>query len=185
MIRQKPLTVFVSALVVPLALLGAACGSSGGGSSAAPSPTTASPTASPTTSKNATPATVAIAKTGLGSVLVDSRGRTLYQFGADSGTTSTCSGACAANWPPLVASGTPTVGGGAKASLVGTTTRSDGKTQVTYNGHPVYLFVGDSKAGDTNGQGLTAFGGTWSALTSAGNKASGSASSSGGGGSGY
>ncbi|MDQ1520153.1 MAG: hypothetical protein QOI55_1226, partial [Actinomycetota bacterium] len=106
---------------------------------------------------------------------------TVYLFGADKGTKSACSGACAVNWPPLVASGTPTAGSGAKASLVGTSTRSDGKKQVTYNGHPVYLFARDQKAGDTNGQGVNAFGGSWFALTPAGSQASGSGSGSGSG----
>jgi predicted lipoprotein with Yx(FWY)xxD motif len=67
-------------------------------------------------------------------------------------------------------------------SRVRTTTRSDGKQQVTYNGHPLYLYQGDEKAGDTQGQGITAFGGGWYALTPAGNQVSGQASSSGGGG---
>ena len=75
----------------------------------------------------------------------------------------------------------PTVGSGANASLVGTTTRSDGNPQVTYNGHPLYLYTGDNEAGDTNGQGSTAFGGGWFALSPAGNEVSGQGSSSGGG----
>jgi predicted lipoprotein with Yx(FWY)xxD motif len=74
------------------------------------------------------------------------------------------------NWPPLVTSGTPTVGNGAATSLVGTATRSGGEQQVIYNGHPLYLFSGDQKAGDTNGQGVNAFGGSWYALTAAGNR---------------
>jgi predicted lipoprotein with Yx(FWY)xxD motif len=102
--------------------------------------------------------------------LVDAQGRTVYLFGADTGTKSACSGACAVNWPPLVTSGTPTVGNGAATSLVGTATRSGGEKQVLYNGHPLYLFAGDQKAGDTNGQGVNAFGGSWYALTSAGDQ---------------
>ena len=132
-----------------------------------------------------TAATVGVANTGLGNILVNSAGRTLYMFGKDTGTQSTCTGACAQNWPPLLATGTPTVGSGATASMLGTTTRSDGGRQVTYNGHPLYLFVGDKKPGDTNGQGLTAFGGSWFALSAAGNQVSGQASNSGGGGLGY
>jgi predicted lipoprotein with Yx(FWY)xxD motif len=175
MIRRRHTTLFASAVLVSLALLAAACGSNGDDSASG----------SPATTKSGTTATVAVANTNLGGVLVDSRGRTLYLFGADSGTKSACSGACAVNWPPLMVSGAPTVGSGAKASLVGTSTRSDGKKQVTYNGHPVYLFAGDQKAGDTNGQGVNAFGGSWYALTSAGDQASGQASSSGSGSSGY
>ena len=116
----------------------------------------------------------------LGNVLVNSKGRTLYHFLADQGTTSSCSGACAANWPPLRASGTPKAGKGTQASLLSTSPRSDGKAQVVYNGHPVYTFQGDKKAGDTTGQGVNAFGGQWFALSGTGNDVTGSASSSGG-----
>jgi predicted lipoprotein with Yx(FWY)xxD motif len=121
----------------------------------------------------------------LGNILVDSQGRTLYLFQKDSGTTSSCTGACAAAWPPLRVNGQPTVGSGANASMVGTTTRSDGNPQVTYNGHPLYLYAGDQNPGDTNGQGLTAFGGGWFAVSPAGNQVSGQGSNSGGGGYGY
>ena len=95
-------------------------------------------------------------------------GRTLYLFTKDSGTKSACSGACAAAWPPLRANGKPAAGSGASAALVGTT----GGAQVTYNGHPLYYFVKDKKARDTNGEGLTAFGGTWFAVSAAGNRVS-------------
>jgi len=88
---------------------------------------------------------------------------------------------CAVNWPPLRANGKPTLGSGANASLVGTTMRSDGKPQVTYNGHPLYLFTGDQKAGDTNGEGINAFGGLWYAVSPSGNQVSGASSGSGGG----
>jgi predicted lipoprotein with Yx(FWY)xxD motif len=81
---------------------------------------------------------------------------------------STCSGACAIDWPPLRATGKSTVGSGANRSLVATNARLDGTTQVTYNGHPVYVFSGDQEPGDTNGQGVNAFGGLWYALSPAG-----------------
>jgi predicted lipoprotein with Yx(FWY)xxD motif len=145
--------------VVP-ALVLSACGSDNSNNSS-------SSTTTPN-SQNAQSGTVDVAKTGLGNVLVDSQGRTLYRFLADQGTTSECSGACATNWPPLEASGKPTAGKGADASMIGTTARSDGGTQVTYNGHPVYTFMGDKKAGDTNGEGLVAFGAAWFALSPAG-----------------
>jgi predicted lipoprotein with Yx(FWY)xxD motif len=177
MIRHRK-TLFAGTALASLALIAAACGSSGGSSSASKSPSAS--TTKPASSQSAPPATVAIAKTNLGNVLVDAQGRTLYMFGADMGTTSACSGACAQNWPPLLASGQTTGGSGAKTSLVGTTTRSDGTQQVTYDGHPVYRFAGDHKAGDTNGQGLNAFGGIWSALTSAGGQVAASAPSGGG-----
>ena len=83
-------------------------------------------------------------------------------------------------WPPLLATGKPTAGTGLTASKLGTITRSGGKQQVTYNGHPLYLFIKDQKAGQTTGQGVTAFGAAWFALTPSGNQASATASSSGG-----
>jgi predicted lipoprotein with Yx(FWY)xxD motif len=113
-----------------------------------------------------------------------SRGRTLYLFAKDMGTTSACSAACATAWPPLRASGKPVAGSGVKSSLLGTTKRSDGNPQVTYNGHPLYLYVGDQKAGDTNGQDVNAFGARWYALTASGTQVAGTAPGSGGG-SGY
>jgi predicted lipoprotein with Yx(FWY)xxD motif len=170
MTRSRPITFLASAAVIPLvALTIAACG--GGGAATAATPTTSS----------GAPATVGVASTGLGSILVNSSGRTLYLFKADVGTKSACTGACAAAWPPLLVTGKPTAGAGLTASKLGTTTRSGGKQQVTYNGHPLYLFVQDHKPGQTTGQGVTAFGDPWFALTPAGNQASGSASSSGGG----
>jgi predicted lipoprotein with Yx(FWY)xxD motif len=104
----------------------------------------------------------------LGKILVDSNGRTLYLFTKDSGTKSACVGMCATPWPPLLANGTPKAGSGATASLVGTAPRSGGQSQVTYNGHPLYTFIKDKSAGDTNGEGLTAFGGRWFAVSPAG-----------------
>jgi len=171
MTRSRPITFLAGAAAVALVAL-AAVGCGGGA--------TVSPAPPKSTSGHA--ATVSVATTGLGKLLVDSKGRTLYLFQKDSGTRSTCSGACASAWPPLRAKGKPTVGSGAIASKAGTTTRSDGKQQVTYNGHPLYLYADDEKAGDTEGQGVTAFGAGWYALTPAGNQVSGQASSSGGGG---
>jgi len=147
MTPKRFITLLVSAAVVALAALTvAACGSGGGTATALPKTTSGQP------------ATVGVANSGLGKILVDSQGRTLYLFQKDSGTTSTCAGACASDWPPLMANGKPTAGSEASASMLGTSTRSDGKPQVTYNGHPLYLYVGDQKAGDTNGQGVSAFG---------------------------
>jgi predicted lipoprotein with Yx(FWY)xxD motif len=175
MTRTRSITFLASgAALLLVALAVAGCGSSGSSSSSAP----------PTTSSGRQ-ATVGISNTGLGKILVNSQGRTLYLFGKDSGTTSACTGACAGNWPPLRANGKPTLGTGADASLVGTIQRSDGKQQVTYNGHPLYLFKGDKKPGDTNGEGLTAFGGTWYVLSSSGNQVVAQSPSSGGGGYGY
>jgi predicted lipoprotein with Yx(FWY)xxD motif len=124
----------------------------------------------------------------LGNILVDSQGRTLYLFQADSGTKSACTGACATAWPPLRASGKPIAGTGITASKLGTATRSDGKPQVTYNGHPLYRFANDQSPGNANGQGVNAFGGLWYVLSPAGTAVTTSPSSSssgGGGGGGY
>jgi predicted lipoprotein with Yx(FWY)xxD motif len=121
-------------------------------------------------SANGQPATIGVADSGLGKILVDSHRRTLYLFKKDSGTKSACTGTCASAWPPLRSSGNPVVRGRADASLVGTTPRSDGKPQATYNGHPLYRFVKDTKSGDTKGEGLTAFGGTWFAVSPAGSE---------------
>jgi predicted lipoprotein with Yx(FWY)xxD motif len=122
------------------------------------------------TTPNGESATLGVADHDLGEILVDSQGRTLYLFDKDSGTTSTCTGECANNWPPLEVNGKTTEGDGADAALVGTTARSDGKRQVTYNGHPVYLFEGDKKAGDTNGEGVNGFGAEWYVLAPSGKK---------------
>jgi len=100
----------------------------------------------------------------LGKVIVDAEGMTLYDFHKDKGTTSSCYGACAEAWPPLLTSGTPKAMGGAQASLLGTTQRKDGTLQVTYNGHPLYGFVEDQKPGETNGNDVDGFGAQWYAL---------------------
>jgi predicted lipoprotein with Yx(FWY)xxD motif len=123
---------------------------------------------------NAAPAAgrtvVSTASTGLGRILVNSRGHTLYQFEKDRNGKSACTGMCASFWPPLIASGKPQAAAGAKASLLGTTRRADGRMQVTYKGHPLYTFVKDTKKGQTNGEGLTAFGAQWFANSPAGAK---------------
>lgn len=111
---------------------------------------------------------VSTAKTSLGRILVDSSGRTLYLFGKDAKGKSACSGKCASFWPPLIASGTPRAAGGAKASLLGTSKRADGRRQVTYNHHPLYRFAQDAKKGQTHGEGLVAFGGHWYVVSPAG-----------------
>ena len=113
-------------------------------------------------------ATVKVAKSKLGSILVDSRGMTLYDFPPDKAGKSTCYGACAALWPPLLTKTMPTAGLGVHAALLGTTKRKDGKLEVTYNGHPLYFFVSDRKPGQTTGQGVNQFGAPWWVLSPAG-----------------
>ena len=169
MTRSRFITFFAAAAVVPLAALAlAGCGGNSSDRSASPAPSTTTTTSGP-------PGTVNVANSDLGTILVNAQGRTLYLFQKDSGTTSECTGACAAAWPPLHANGKPTVGSGATASMLGTTQRSDGAPQVTYNGHPLYLFSGDTQAGETTGQGSTAFGGAWYAVSPAGDQVTGSA----------
>jgi predicted lipoprotein with Yx(FWY)xxD motif len=118
-----------------------------------------------------TPRSSALAATTIGVAdghLVDPSGMTLYLFEADKSTTSTCSAACAAAWPPVTTQGDPEADGAAKADALGTTRRSDGATQVTYAGHPLYRFSGDTAPGDMNGAGSEAFGAEWYPVTPAG-----------------
>jgi predicted lipoprotein with Yx(FWY)xxD motif len=113
---------------------------------------------------------VAVAGSKVGRILVDGRGRTLYLFARDRNGKSACSGACATYWPPLIASGKPLAVAGAKASLLGTTRRADGRMQVTYRHHPLYTYVGDARKGQISGQGLDLSGGEWWVVSPAGNK---------------
>lgn len=116
------------------------------------------------------PATVASASSGLGRIIVDGRGRTLYLFEKDRRGASACSGVCVAYWPPLLTKGRPIAITGAKRSLLGTIRRADGTRQVTYAEHPLYFFSGDTKRGQTNGEGLKDFGAGWYALMPSGKK---------------
>jgi predicted lipoprotein with Yx(FWY)xxD motif len=174
MFSKAHVGVVASAASVPLAALAiSACGSSGSTKATTPVP--------PKTTSGGS-ATVGLESDDtLGKVLVDSRGRTLYLFQKDSSGRSACTGACAAAWPPLRANGPLRPGPGLTASKLATAPRSDGKPQVAYNGHPLYLYSGDTKVGDANGQGVNAFGAPWYAVSAAGDLVSAPASSSGGG----
>jgi predicted lipoprotein with Yx(FWY)xxD motif len=172
MTRTKPLSLLLAFAVVALvALVVAGCG--GGGDQA---------TAASSSSKAAGGSSmIGVSSVGnLGRVLVDSNGRSVYLFEKDTGPKSTCFGACATEWPPVTTSGKPKAGNGVTASMLGTTKRSDGKTQVTYNGHPLYLFEADRKPGDATGENVDAFGAEWYVLSPAGNKVVGKATGSGG-----
>jgi predicted lipoprotein with Yx(FWY)xxD motif len=157
------------------ALIATGCGSSstasggnagGGGTSAAPSANE-----------------LKTAKVGGSTLLTDSKGFTLYWFVPDTSTTSKCNGSCASFWPPV--KGPATAGPGVTGTL-GTITRSDGSTQATWNGHPLYTFKGDSAPGQANGNGKNLSGGVWHEIALSGAPASSSSSSgSGGGGYGY
>jgi len=149
----------IALVAVVVAGCGGSSGTVGGGSlyrNAKPAPKTAT-------------GTVSTRETKLGRILVDANGRTLYLFEKDKGATSSCSGACASIWPPLTA-GQAMAGARVTAADLGTTKRSDGKTEITYAGHPLYAYAGDQKPGDVAGQGLDQFGAEWYVLAPDGHK---------------
>jgi predicted lipoprotein with Yx(FWY)xxD motif len=157
--RKKPLLLAVAPIAVALAVAG--CGGGGGGGAYG----------STTPQKSgASSSTLRLAGLEPGKALVDGQGRTLYLFEADKGTASACSGACASIWPPVTTAAKATAGSGLSAAKLGTTKRSDGTLQVTYNGHPLYRYAADRKAGDVNGQGLDQFGAKWYVLNASGAK---------------
>ncbi len=165
-----------------LALAGlavAGCGSSGS-SSSGKTEAGGYPSASASTASGAAPSgaaaptagtAVTTMHTSLGTILAAGPKRlTVYLFAADTGSSSTCSEACAQAWPPVTTTGAPKAEGGAVAADLGTTTRSDGTKQVTYRGHPLYYYVSDSQAGETTGQGVNSFGAPWWVLAPAGSE---------------
>jgi predicted lipoprotein with Yx(FWY)xxD motif len=148
-----------AALLAALTVAVAACGGgddAGSGTAATAAPTTAA-------AQETNGATVAVASSSLGDILVDAEGRTLYAFTKDQGDQSACSGECATNWPALT--GTATAGTGAQAGLLSSSMQANGSSQVTYGGRPLYHFAGDTKPGDLNGQGV---GNVWFAVTADG-----------------
>ena len=154
MIRSKRVGVVVFMAAIALAVAG--CGGAyGGGSSPAKA--------------NSGTASVDVANSNLGKILVDGSGRTLYLFEADKGTSSKCDGACASVWPPLTSKGiSPSAGAGVAAAKLGTAKRGDGTVGVTYNGHPLYTYAGDTAPGQATGQGSDDFGAEWYVLSAAG-----------------
>jgi predicted lipoprotein with Yx(FWY)xxD motif len=132
-----------------------------------------------------TGAQVKVGKTALGRILVSAQGRTLYMFAVDKHNKSACYGSCATYWPPLLTTHTHVTGTGVKASMLGTTRRTDGKLQITYNGHPLYRFLKDTKSGQTSGQGLNASGGLWWVMSPSGTVIKKKPGSTSGGGGGY
>jgi predicted lipoprotein with Yx(FWY)xxD motif len=165
-------------LVVPAAAAGltalAACGSSGSSSTSSP----AGSSSAATGSAQAAAAGLKTASIGGVSVLTNTKGFTLYTFALDKGTTSACSGACAAAWPPQTALA-------AVKSPYSTVKRSDGSAQLTFNGHPLYTFTGDTAPGKASGNGVNAFGGLWSEVPASGAAAPAGSSSTGSGNGGY
>jgi predicted lipoprotein with Yx(FWY)xxD motif len=148
------------AAVAVLMLVAAACGgggyssgsNNGGGAYGAAQATTAGGAAMG--------AAVDLRGSTLGQTLVDGQGRTLYLFKADTADRSNCHGACASAWPPYLSSGAPQAGTGVTGGQLGTIP-GDGGAQVTYHGHPLYYYAGDSQPGDATGQGLDQFGAKW------------------------
>jgi predicted lipoprotein with Yx(FWY)xxD motif len=173
------------------AVLLAACGSSAAPSTSASTP--AAGGASPATSQQsgtnaaATTATIMTHSTSKGTVLATASGRTIYWFAIDTATMSNCTGTCATYWPPVLGKAVAAPGT-TLAHGFGTITRSDGKVQATYDGHPLYTYAADTAAGQIGGNGLNLSGGLWWAMTPAGTKlaaAKATSSSSSTGGYGY
>ena len=147
MLKKIPL------LVLALALVAAACGDDDDPAPSPPATDPPAPTAAPTPPPAPDPTpTVQVAASGLGDILTDGDGNTLYLFIPDGQGPSVCNDACAAAWPPL--EGEPTAGDGVDATLLGTATRDDGTTQATYNDWPLYYYADDTNPGDTNGQSI-------------------------------
>lgn len=160
LLARVPVPVKFAAPLAVALLAAAACSSSGSSSGSASSST--SPSAAASAASGSASSTVITTKTSSGgSFLTNSAGRAVYLFLADSSGKSACSGACASAWPPVVATGQPTAAGGAQSTDLGTITRSDGTKQVTYDGHPLYYFVGDTGPGTDKGQGIDGFGAKW------------------------
>lgn len=165
MSRSRVTTALLSLVVFALVVAGC-----GGGSSSS-STSTASESSASSGGETVSGASIS----GLGTVLVDSEGMTVYMFAKDQGTASSCYGACEQGWPPVLAEGNPTAGEGAMSSQLGTTKRKDGSMQVTYAGHPLYTFAGDTAPGEANGNESTAFGGKWSVMDEGGEAVAGTA----------
>ena len=167
--------VVLAAAGLTAAACGASAGSSGSGSSSSQAygsaPSSSAPAASGTT--------VGTAMIGGKAVLANAKGFTLYWFVPDTASKSNCNGSCATFWPPV--KGPVTAGSGVTGRL-GTITRADGSTQATYNGHPLYTYVGDHAPGQAAGNGLNASGGLWYEVTATGGAAPAPSQSSGGGG---
>jgi predicted lipoprotein with Yx(FWY)xxD motif len=155
---------------VAAALVVAGCGG-GSGANSHPKPASAKAAPQGTGAKAPAPGTaVTIAHGKLGAYLADSKGRALYLFEADKGMASTCYSACASIWPPLNSTGAVATGAGVSHTLLGTTKRTDGGSEVTYHGHPLYYYVGDKVAGSVTGQGLDQFGAKWYLIAPNGKK---------------
>ncbi len=160
------------ALAAALALAGCGGdGTSGGYGGKDSDSTTVEPATSPPGAESGAAVLTVASAPKVGRILVDADGFTVYDFHKDQGTTSSCYGACAKVWPPVLTDGEPQVGEGASASKLGTTERQDGTTQVTYAGHPLYTYTADEKPGEANGNDIDSFGAEWYALQGSGEEA--------------
>ena len=174
--------ILTAASLAAAVLAVAACGSSSSSTS------TTTPSSTPAAGASSSPAASASGTTlmersiGGTEVLTNSAGFTLYSFAPDTSTTSKCTGSCATYWPPV--KGPATAGSGVTGTL-STITRSDGTTQATYDGHPLYTYVGDTSPGQNKGNGLNISGGLWHEVTVSGTAPAGGSSSSAGGAYGY
>jgi len=129
---------------------------------AAPGPKKeAKPIAAPARKKSGRSTFVKVRKTDYGRILTDGKGRALYLFGKEHTKRSECYGACAQGWPVFYAKGKPKAGKGVKQKLLGTTKRGDGRSMVTYNGHPLYYYVTDKAPGQVTCQNVDEYGGKW------------------------
>ncbi len=182
-------SIFAATTIAIAGLAVAGCGSSGGSSSSSKTEASGYPaTSAATTSTGAAATSTSAASSGAGTATVITtehtplgtvlaagpKHLTVYLFAADTGSTSTCSGACAQVWPPVTTTGAPKAEGEAVAGDLGTTSRAGGVKEVTYKGHPLYWYVSDSKAGETTGQGVQSFGAAWWALSPSGSEITGS-----------
>jgi predicted lipoprotein with Yx(FWY)xxD motif len=158
----------LGAAPIAAALALAACGGGGGGGGGYGA--SSQPAAKSAASNAPNTAAITLKHGQLGSYLADAQGRALYLFEADKGTMSTCYSACASVWPPVTTPSTAKAGTGVTSALLGTTKRNNGTAEVTYHGHPLYLYAGDTSPGATNGQGLNQFGAKWYLVAPNGNK---------------
>jgi predicted lipoprotein with Yx(FWY)xxD motif len=169
MFRMRRLLITMGAAGTALAAV-AGCGGGGSGGSGSSGYGGGSSTTSAAPTGGTSGQTIKTASVGnLGPILVDGAGRTVYLFEKDKGNQSSCSGSCASVWPPVTTSVKPQPGSGADASKLSTTKRSDGTTEVSYAGHPLYYYAPDgTSGGSTGGQGLDQFGAKWYVLSPSG-----------------
>lgn len=165
----------IAAVTIAVAGCGGGKSSNGGsestnnGSSAATTSSSATTSATKGGATSSQAEVVAKSNPVLGTIIAAGPKKlTVYMFEADKGTSSACYGACAAAWPPVLTTGAPKAAGGVSASRLGTTKRSDGTTQVTYAGHPLYYYAPDTSESDTTGQGVNSFGAPWYVLSAHG-----------------